>query len=200
MVVQPEPETLYFRVNGEFIMDLARQGYWFENRQEWAKKLLGTLHGITEEQTMAVLNGDAVLVGNAGAPGETISLYPKDDTEFKAKIAEQKKYQDEHYVFLAGHSIPRDHLDQYAIFVVQRLRNAIQHPGMYLHEPETLMTLEERRRTLHDQLFEDAGFDRIKDKPGYGKQSKRDKAYNEFESALDRYLDEVAPFESPAYR
>ena len=95
---------------------------------------------------------------------------------------------------LAEFKIPKDHLDEYVNHTVQRLRDAMRYPGLYANNPMGLWELEMKRRKLHDLLFTDAGFDRIKDNPGYSRNDKQAKQYREFESALSRYLEKVAPF------
>jgi hypothetical protein len=94
-MIAQKMEPLYFSVEGEFIMDLARQRYWFENAQDHAMRLLGTLNGITYDQMMAILDGDAIVIGVAAHNGSQIKYIEKEDLRFKKKLAKHQKWQKE---------------------------------------------------------------------------------------------------------
>lgn len=84
-------ESVSFSVEGAFIMDFARQRYWFEDAQESAMRVLGTLQGMTVDQALKVLYGDAILSGIDGR-NSTIKYEEVEDKEFKKEIAARKKY------------------------------------------------------------------------------------------------------------
>jgi hypothetical protein len=69
---------------GNGIDNLVRQGYWFENRKDWAIRVLKCLDGISEKQIQDVLNGDAQLLGK----DDCIELEYKEDAEFKNRLEE----------------------------------------------------------------------------------------------------------------
>lgn len=77
----------FFSVDGSMVMGLARQAYWFEDRKDWAFSLFASLDGITAEQTMKVLTGDASIRGV-----DDIEYVDKPDVEFKASIEAHKAW------------------------------------------------------------------------------------------------------------
>ncbi len=81
MTTQLRNEELHFSVEGELIMNLAREAYWFEDRQEWALDLLSTLQGMTIEQSMNILRGEATLSGR-----DIIEYSQAPDQDFKNKL------------------------------------------------------------------------------------------------------------------
>jgi hypothetical protein len=86
-----ESGQLSFSVEGAFIMDLARDGYWFEDRREWALNVLSCLQGMTVDQALKVLNGDAVLSG-VDSKTSKIEYDEIEDEKFKAKLTKHKKW------------------------------------------------------------------------------------------------------------
>jgi len=77
-------KTLHFTI-GEGLDDLARQGYWFENKKEWGINLIKHLcTGITEKQINDVLNGDAKVVPIKN--GTMVNLVYEENIEFKNKL------------------------------------------------------------------------------------------------------------------
>lgn len=84
-----ETKIMHFTV-GKGLDKLARQGYWFEDRKEWAIKLLRSLCvGINQKQLMAVINGDAQI--KPIKKGTEVELVYKEDLKFKKELF---KYQD----------------------------------------------------------------------------------------------------------
>ena len=83
-------KSLHFTI-GNGLDNLARQGYWFEDKQEWALKLLDCLcMGITKKQKMDVLNGDAKIIGIK--KGTMTKLVYEENKEFKKEILEHFKF------------------------------------------------------------------------------------------------------------
>ena len=79
-------EALHFTI-GEGLDDLARQGYWFEDRKEWGINLIKHLcMGITEKQINDVLNGDANVVPTKN--GTMVNLVYEENVEFKKKLTQ----------------------------------------------------------------------------------------------------------------
>lgn len=102
-----EAGELHFSYSGEFIADLARTGYWFENRREWAVRLLKCIRlprelnedqifymqsrgltmeqiyavseqqTITDEQVGAILNGTAILTEDSKFMRQTDEAFQK---------------------------------------------------------------------------------------------------------------------------
>ena len=68
-------------------MNLARQAYWFEDRKEWALDTMACFQGMTTEQTMKVLRGDASIKGV-----DNIEFMDEPDTKFKAELAKHNKW------------------------------------------------------------------------------------------------------------
>lgn len=72
-------------------MDLARDGYWFEGRKEWALDLLSCLEGITTEQSMKILRGEAILKG-ISSTDTTVGYYDMPDKEFQKRLSDYDKW------------------------------------------------------------------------------------------------------------
>lgn len=82
-------QKLHFRVHPS-ILNLIRDAYWYEDRKEWAKDCLESLHPeMTFNMARKMLNGDAILITRDG--GETLIYIEKEDKEFKKKL---KKHLD----------------------------------------------------------------------------------------------------------
>jgi len=175
---QIEKGTINFTV-GHGLDNLVRQAYWFENRQEWALKVLDCLKGITMEQKMAVLNGYVQLVPVEG--GRKISLVQETDIEFRKTLTAHRKWREDYFYKISGKWIAKKHVDQYIKFVVYRYRLAIYRPSLFASKPEIVMRMEEIRVGLHDRIIWDAGF---KERKGH--------EYNKFEFELSKMVDKEA--------
>jgi hypothetical protein len=176
---------LYFSVNCEGIMGIARQAYWYEGykRQAWARELLHSFP-LTDEQIEKVLNGDAKLVGIARREHSTARYVETEDVPFKKKLVEQKKFLAEAYVEIAGRRIDSAIWKQYSEGIVKRLRAAMKNPGLMASDPIAILELEHERQRLHEYILALAGF---KDK-----RSRKSHAFHKFQSALSARLDQEA--------
>jgi len=86
-------KLMHFTV-GNDLDDLARQGYWFEDRKEWAKDLIKNLCcGISNKQITDVLNGDADVI--AIENGTRTSLVYEENKEFKLKLKNHLEFLEE---------------------------------------------------------------------------------------------------------
>jgi len=101
---------LHFTVD-EGINDIIRQAYWYENRQEWALETLDCFMGITQEQKMAILNGDTNLVPIEDGTRMTLSGTP--DFEFQAELHKHQKWLEETHVSIGGKQVSKDIYDLY---------------------------------------------------------------------------------------
>jgi len=170
--------NVYFRI-GEGLDGLVRQAYWYENRKEWAIKVLDCLKGITEEQKMAVLQGDAQL--KPSEDGRKVLLTREPDEGFKAELKAFLDWRTENYTEIAGRFVSNSTLKQYVDFVIKRYRMAMVRPKLLASRPTTVLFLEHLRRSYHDQVLREAGF---KEKEGL--------EYAEFETALMQQIDKQA--------
>lgn len=84
-------QYLHFSVEGKFIMDLARERYWFEGHKEWALDVIGCLQGMTVDQAMNVLKGDAILSG-IDSQTSRIEYTEVIDKKFKDRLAKHLKW------------------------------------------------------------------------------------------------------------
>lgn len=100
----------------DFIVGLAREGYWFEDNEKWAVNLLEAFQGITKDQIFAILNGDAIITGwdtcddknCTQCKGKTRSHYvEKSDEKLKNKINKRKLWLDETYFKIGQHHVEK---------------------------------------------------------------------------------------------
>jgi len=168
---------LHFTV-GYGLDDLVRQAYWFEKRQAWALDTLGCLHGITEEQKMSVINGDAKLIPNED--GTLLQLVFEEDKEFKEKMREHEAWRNEFYINLGGKFITKNNVWQYVNFVVKQYRLMLKAPMMFSSNIELGLRMEDIRTGLHEYLMHEAGF-----------TERSGKEYLNFACALDDLVDET---------
>ena len=71
---------------GEGMDRLVRDAYWFENRKEWALRLVKDLCiGINDKQINSILNGDARLM--PVEKGTMLELVYKEDKKFKRDVS-----------------------------------------------------------------------------------------------------------------
>jgi hypothetical protein len=92
MSTTTESHELYFSVDAGFIMNLARERYWFEGAKEWALDALSCFQGITTEQTMKVLRGEARLSGVSRHGAASIEYIEEPDTEFQSRLREYQEW------------------------------------------------------------------------------------------------------------
>lgn len=113
-------ESLHMIVDGEFIQDHCRQLYWFEDNEEGAYKILKEgLRGITNNQVMNIINGDAILRGSSICKKKNcrqckglkqISYSIVEDTDFKLEITKRKLWLHE-----TNYKIGQYHISKYII-------------------------------------------------------------------------------------
>jgi len=186
-----ETGTLHFRIEPEGIVDLVRQAYWMEDRKEWALETLGCMSGITEEQKMSVLKGDATLITEDG--GKTVTLIYQEDKGWKGTLDEYQKWKESTYMVFAGRQVPKELVDNYAGHIVKRLRN-IMRGGVVsvlaVQSPESVLELERMRVKLHRDILICAGFTYDWDTNEYKEKDTED--FRAFNRELSDYLDKVA--------
>ncbi len=86
-------QTLHFRVHPN-ILNIIRQGYWYEDRREWAIKCLRSLGGnMTLDMAHDLLDGKNGLTTDDG--GETLTTTDKPDIEFQKELKQHKKFLEE---------------------------------------------------------------------------------------------------------
>ena len=130
---------LHFSVEGAFIMDLAREAYWFEDRKEWALNVLSHLNGMTVDQALKVLRGEASLSGI-----DDIEFHETPDAKFQKRltkhnqwladkeIKEQKERQDT----MDAHEKQWDELDRNEKRIVAIQRASELHDEVMSGRPE----------------------------------------------------------------
>lgn len=167
--------SLCFTV-GHGLDALVRQAYWYENRKKWAMKVLDCLHGITEEQKMSVLEGNARLIPTKD--GKRLKLVYRPDEKFKKELRKHQKWRDEGFYLVAGHYVSKSAVDKYADFVVERYRMTLFRPQFFIGEPELVIRMEQIRQYLHDIIVSEADF-----------KGRKGEGYNQFEVAIGKYVE-----------
>ena len=148
-------QTLTFTL-GDNIHTLVRDAYWFEERKEWAMKVLGHLHGITEEQKQAIINGDAKLVPIED--GKQLQLVYEEDKDFKWKLHKHMSWRNENYFKLGEYWITKKAVMEYVNFVVKQYRLMLRNPFMFRSNPLLGLRMEDIRTGLHEMVMLEAGF------------------------------------------
>lgn len=171
-------QALHFTV-GEGINDLVRQAYWFEQRKKWAMDVLDCFRGITESQKMAILEGNARLIPIE--EGRRMRLMYRPDEKFKAKLRRYKKWEVEHFYFLAGVRVTKSAVNEYRDFVVMRYRMMLFRPQFFIGHEELVIRMEQIREFLHENIINETQF-----------KGRKGEGYNAFECALGKLVDEKA--------
>lgn len=112
--------SLHMIVGGEFIQNIARQRFWFEDAETAARNLLKySLDGITDEQVAKIINGDAQLTGNSICDDTNceqcvnyrkdgpIKFIEKPDNKFKKEITNRLLWFNEGHYKVGEFHIPK---------------------------------------------------------------------------------------------
>ena len=183
-----ETKTLHFTVDPEGVVEFARERYWFQDAKKHAVRILNCFIGIEPYQITRILEGDAILKEDPSRDNK-IYYYEEADEDFKQRVkdflAYNRKSENDYYYF-GGTKVSKDLVDEYANHVVKRLRESMRNTKngiMFdMRDMDELLGLETRRQELHDDILEDAGFDR------------NDNSIEacEFKNALDDYVNQQA--------
>lgn len=92
-----KPRMLHFGI-GEGFGDLVRDAFWYEQRFNWAKKVLRCLQGITARQIDMILKGDVQLVPIEDYSG--VEMVFEEDKKFKEELAKHMNFVKERIVSL----------------------------------------------------------------------------------------------------
>ena len=129
-------QTLHFIIDGKFLQDHSRTLYWYEDREENAKRLLKDgLIGITDEQVMKIINGEAILKGSSICEQkdceqckglEQITYTETEDIKFKNEIRQRELWINEVCYKIGEFHIQKhliiDYLDLYAKYAIKQER------------------------------------------------------------------------------
>jgi len=123
-------------IPGEGIVNTVRQAYWYENRQEWALDVLSCYEGITDEQRMTILRGDATLrpvitTYGVGDP-VTIRYIEEPNKRFKQELEKHLTWiKKDCYVFAGKHIVNRE-VEEYVQEIGKIYLTAIRSPGFFV--------------------------------------------------------------------
>ena len=116
-------EYLHFIVEGAFLQNHSRQLYWFEDREDFAIKLLKEgLVGSTEGQVMNIINGNAILRGASICDKENctqckgleqITYSETEDTQFKTEITKRRLWLSENCYKIGQYHINKHIINEY---------------------------------------------------------------------------------------
>ena len=174
-------ENLHFGIDPQFIVELARQRYWFEYNKKSGVDILRCFIGIEPYQITRILEGNA-----------TISPEQKyveiQDRNFKKHLESFLKHArenaEENFTWLGGIRILRKPLDDYVTHVKERLRDSRtnSHYGIMFEQRDIdeILGMETTRQQLHELVLRSAGFER----------SDMDDDACEFKLALDSYVEQ----------
>jgi len=122
--------SLHFIVDGEWLQDFARQRYWFEDAETHGIKILKEgLIGVSDEQVMNIINGDARLKGSSicDKPDctqcvglEQITYTNEPDLDFKMKIYERIIWLNKGYYKIGEQHISKNLVEEYADALIQK--------------------------------------------------------------------------------
>lgn len=117
-------KTLHMITQADFIVKTARQAFWYEDREYWAKDLLSSFEGITEQQITDILNGDATVTGWSicGKPEceqckglNQCTYVEQEDHVFKDEIKQRIKYLNENHYKIGEIHVSKNIVDDYLI-------------------------------------------------------------------------------------
>ena len=123
-------------VPGEGIVNTVRQAYWYENRQEWALDVLSCYEGITDEQKMVIIRGDATLrpvitTYGVGDP-VTIRYIEEPNKRFKQELKKHLAWiKKDCYVFANKHIVNRE-VEEYVQEIGKIYLTTIRSPGFFV--------------------------------------------------------------------
>lgn len=131
-------ESLHFLVEGKWLQDMARQGYWFEDNESYGIKLLKeSLVGITDEQVMAIINGDASLVGWSICDDKNctqcvglnqIQMIQESDHKFKTEITKRRLWLNETNFKIGQHHIEKNLILE---FIQEYIKSIIEQDAIF---------------------------------------------------------------------
>jgi hypothetical protein len=84
-----QTETVHFTI-GAGISNLARDAFWYEQKFEWAEKVLLCFEGISPENIDDIFRGDAYLKPSNN--GQTVQLILKEDSKFKFALIKHVEF------------------------------------------------------------------------------------------------------------
>jgi len=122
-------------VPGEGIVNTVRQAYWYENRQEWALDVLSCYEGITDEQRMTILRGDATLrpvitTYGVGDP-VTIQYIEEPNIRFKQELEKHLVWIKEDCYVFAGKHVNKGVVDPYIDQLRKLYKTAVINPTFF---------------------------------------------------------------------
>jgi len=183
-----EHKTLHFTVDSEGVVEFARERYWFQDAKNHGVRILNCFIGIEPYQITRILEGDATLKEDSSR-GNKIYYFEESDEEFKQRLKDcvaYNKRSEFNYYYFGGTKVSRELVDEYANHVVKRLRKSMRNTKngiMFdMMDMDEILGLETRRQELHDDILEDAGFDR----------DDTSTEACEFKNALDDYVNQQA--------
>jgi hypothetical protein len=178
-----ETKTVYFSVDPQGVVNLARERYWFEDQKRSGVDILKCFIGIESYQITRILEGDATV-------NEQRRYVESSDDDFKQKLKDclafRKKYDEVNFMYLGGIKVERAMINEYASHIVKRLRETMRNTKYgIMFDPkdmDEILGLEYKRQELHDAILLSAGFNR---------KDASDEA-REFKLALNNYVDSKA--------
>jgi hypothetical protein len=148
-----------FTVNAEGVVSLCRQGWLYEDREEWAKTTLAALAvGISYEDILSILQGTKTLKNTPD--GVHCELVTESNEEWIAEIKEHGNFITNKYYLFADRKVDRSLVDIYANEIVGRIRASLRIPGISFSPTaiNELYEVELRRQKIHHEIFKSAGF------------------------------------------
>ena len=142
-------KKLHFKVCGEGITSLVRSIYLYEEKEK-AWNIMGTLKGITIDQSRAVFQGDAKLVNNK-EDDTTLNLVYEEDKEWKkefskhldflVKIEKEKINEEEEKEYVRLFMIDHIHLEyqEAVICIRQAMQNKLSTRSVLIRAKEILI-------------------------------------------------------------
>lgn len=116
-------ESLHMIVDGQYLEDLTRQLYWFEDNELGAVTILKEgLRGITDRQVINIINGDAVLRGSSICDNKKCSqckglkrltYNENEDKKFKLEITKRKLWLHENTYKIDQYHIRKETIREY---------------------------------------------------------------------------------------
>ena len=144
-------ETLHMIVDGEFLQDFARQRYWFEDAETHGYKILKEgLMGISDEQVMAIIKGNAQLKGSSicDKPDcsqckglEQIQMIQEPDKKFQVEIIERTLWNNKANYKVGEQHVSKKLVLEYAEELIEK--ELLIRDGKEYYSHEYLQTLKE---------------------------------------------------------
>lgn len=179
MIPKSNVQETHFEVDPLFVVDLARQRYWFEDKKQSGVEMLRCFIGIEPYQITRILEGNATVLLNGEYreyPDDYFKKYLKDFLEFRKRSDSQ--------MWFGGCKVDRDVINKYVNHITRRVlesqRNT-KHGIMFdKSDINEIMGLEIIRQELHDRVLKSAGFGR----------NDNDSDACDFRLALDEYVEQ----------